>query len=205
MEAKFSVSEVLSSSWETFKANALVLVGLFFAYIVVVAIISPILGLILVKIPGGSIIIQVISLFFGAFFTLGFLKIILQALSGEEPQISAFQEQLPKLVTAFLATLLMIIIVVIGIILLILPGLYLSIRLQFAFYFIVEENVGVIDSFKKSWELTSNKDLLVPLILLSLASIGLGIAGFICLGVGILVAAPLTYVMQAKVYTILKA
>jgi membrane-anchored glycerophosphoryl diester phosphodiesterase (GDPDase) len=205
MEAKFNVSEVLSSSWETLKANALVLIGLFFGYNVVIFILGFVLGIIMYEFPGGSLIVQLISLAISAFFSLGFIKIILQALNGEEPQVSAFQEQLPKFITAILASLLTGLIVTIGLILLILPGLYLSIRLQFGLYFIVEENAGVIDSLKKSWELTSNNDLLVPLILLALAAIGLVIAGIICLGVGVLVAAPLVYVMQAKVYTILKA
>jgi uncharacterized membrane protein len=205
MEAKFSVSEVLSSSWKTLKANALILIGLFIGYGVIAVIISSITGMIFSGSILGGIINNVIALFISAIFMLGYTKIVLEALAGNDPQFSAFQEQFPKVVTAFLSSLLLTIAVVIGCILFILPGLYLALRLQFYIYFIVDEDAGVIDSLKKSWALTDDRSLLVPLILLMLAYIGLCIVGLICLIVGIFVIAPLIYVMQAKVYTILKA
>ena len=52
-------------------------------------------------------------------------------MDGEEPQFSAYGQQSRKIFTYLIASIIMGIAVAIGIFLLIVPGIYLAIRLQF--------------------------------------------------------------------------
>ena len=84
------------------------------------------------------------------------------------------------------------------IILLIVPGIYLAIRLQFYSAYIVEEDCGIIESLQKSWDLTKGQGM--PLFLLLLAMIGTAIVGCILFFVGLFVAVPLIYMMQCYTF-----
>ena len=82
--------------------------------------------------------------------------------------------------------------------LLIVPGIYLAIRLQFYSAYIVEEDCGIIESLQKSWDLTKGQGM--PLFLLLLAMIGTAIVGCILFFVGLFVAVPLIYMMQCYTF-----
>ena len=131
----------------------------------------------------GTIVINLISCIISCIFALGYMKNIFQALDGEEPQFSAYGQQARKIITYFVANLFMGIIVVFGICLFIIPGIYLALRLQFFTAFIVEEDTGIIESLKRSWEITRGQGM--PLFMLMLAMIGIFILGLILLGIGI--------------------
>ena len=186
MNTTFSISEELSKSWETFKKHAWIFIGLFVGYAIVSVLVS--------LIPFGRILTLIVD----SIFALGFTRIIFQAIDGEEPQFSAFGQESGKCLKQIGASLLIGLLVLVGLILLVVPGIYVALRLQFVTAVIVEENLGVIDSLKRSWEMTDGHVL--QLFLLSLAILGLIIAGVICLGIGILVAAPVAQILTMYVY-----
>ncbi len=197
MESKFSISEVCATSWQKLKPQIWVLAGLFIGMIIIYSILSMcsmFAGGSLV----GSLIANLICILFSFCFTLGYTKNIFQALDGDEPQFSAFSQQAHKVITYFASNVLFSIIVGIGTILLIIPGIYLALRLQFFTAFIVEEDAGITDSLKRSWEITGGQAM--PLFLLALAMIGFAILGLIVFGVGIFVAIPLIYMMYGCVF-----
>lgn len=200
MKPTFTVSEVIKTSWDLLKKQIVPLVGIFIGYMIVAGIISFIISPSTPSV-GRQLLGSLISLCVSSFFVLGYYKNLFQTIDGMEPQFSAYKEQAPKLVTAILTSLLIGIIVIIGMFLLILPGIYLALRLQFSIMFIVEENTGVIDSMKRSWAITDGQ--ILPLFVLVLASIGIGIVGALLLGVGLFVAMPLIYMMLCYTYRIL--
>lgn len=192
MEHKFTISEVFSTSWKSLKEQIWVLVGLCIGYM----ILSMMLSMFVMPAQGsvvGSIIVNILLWIFSGIFFLGYLKNIFQALDGEEPQFSAYGQQARKIVTYLLTSLLLSIIVMIGTVFLIIPGIYLALRLQYCLPCIVEENTGVIDSLKKSWNITQGHVL--KLLLLALTMIGISLIGLILFGIGIFVAVPLIYTM----------
>ena len=111
---------------------------------------------------------------------------------------SAYGQQSRKIFTYLIASIIMGIAVAIGIFLLIVPGIYLAIRLQFYSAYIVEEDCGIIESLQKSWDLTKGQGM--PLFLLLLAMIGTAIVGCILFFVGLFVAVPLIYMMQCYTF-----
>jgi uncharacterized membrane protein len=93
--------------------------------------------------------------------------------------------------------------VVIGFILLIVPGIIIAIGWSFAPYLVIEQGAGPIDALKRSWELTRGNRW--KLFLLGLALIGINILGVCALLVGLLVTLPVTTLAGVHAYrTLLK-
>ena len=196
MEPKFMISEVFGTSWKHTKSQIWVLVGLFIGF----SILSMIVTLFGMPAQGsivGRVIVQIVSLLISCIFMLGYVKNIFQALDGEEPQFSAYGQS-RKIITYLIANILFSIAVCIGTVLLIIPGIYLYLRLQFFTAFIVEEDCGIIESLQKSWNMTQGQTL--PLFLLLLTMIGTAIVGCILFFVGFFVAIPLIYMMQCYTF-----
>ncbi|MCC8171090.1 MAG: hypothetical protein LIP00_04755 [Parabacteroides sp.] len=203
METKFQISEVFATSWKAVKSQIWVLVGLFVGYAILSMIISSFTTPPTPVNPydvnwGRIVIVNLISLIVGGLFMLGYLKNLFQTLDGIEPQFSAYGQQARKIVTYIVMALLYSLILMVGLIFFIIPGIYFAIRLQFAPAFIVEENMGVIDSLKMSWNIT--KGNIGQLFLLWLAMTGICILGLIVLIIGIFVAVPLIYMMYCYTF-----
>lgn len=197
MEPKFMISEVLSTSWKCLKSQIWVLVGL----LVGLSILSFTLSILTAPMQHsltGQLVVIMISLIIQLIFSLGYIKNMFQALDGIEPQFSAYGQQARKIFTCLIASVIMTIAVTIGICLFIIPGIYLGLRLQFYTIFIVEEDAGIIESLKRSWEITEGQ--VMPLFILVLVTILVTIVGFILFIIGIYVAIPLIYMMQCYVF-----
>lgn len=197
MESKFTISEVFHTSWKSVKSQIWVLVGLLIGF----CILSMIITLFTTpaqKSVSGQIIVSLINLIISGLFTMGYYKNIFQTLDGEEPQFSAYGQQSRKILTYIVASILVFIAIGIGCILFIIPGIYLAIRLQFFIAFIVEEDCGILDSLKRSWEITDKQ--VMPLFLLGLAMLGIMLVGLILLVVGIFVTTPVVYTMYCYTF-----
>lgn len=197
MEPKFSISEVCKTSWQRTKAQIWVLAGL----LIGMTIISFTLGAFAMPMQKsivGMTVTNLISAVISLIFSLGYLKNIFQALDGEEPQFSAYGQQARKILTYFVASLFMGIIVTFGLCLFIIPGIYLALRLQFFAALIVEDDAGIIESLKRSREITNGQS--ISLLILLLVMVGFCILGLILLGIGIFAATPLIYMMYGYVF-----
>ncbi len=197
MSTKFNISEVFKTSWKHTIENIWVLVGL----LVGMSIISFTINVFSMPAADsyiGSFIATAISVFIAMLFNLGYTKNLFQALDGEEPQFSAYGQQSRKIFTYFIANIIYTILISIGLLFLLLPGIYLAIRLQFFIMFIVEEDAGIIESLKRSWEITKGQGL--PLFMLFLAMLAILLIGLIIFFIGIFLALPLIMMMQCYVY-----
>lgn len=202
MEAKFEVGEVLVTSWKAVKSQIWVLVGLFVGYTIISSIIStfamPSTPQEYFHLGGRAIIGYIISIIIGSLFSLGYIKNLFQTLDGDEPQFSAYGQQASKLLTYIAASIIYAVVVMIGLMVFIIPGIYLALRLQFFQAFIVQENSGIMESLRMSWDIT--KGSAGKLFVLALAMIGISIIGFIILIVGIFVAVPVCYMMYCYAF-----
>jgi uncharacterized membrane protein len=147
--------------------------------------------------------IVLVGMVFSLLFSLGYTQNMFQTLDGEEPQFSAYGQQARKIITLLVASLLYTLVVVIGLALLVAPGIYLAIRLQFFLASIVEEDTGIVTSLKRSWEIT--KGQMMPLLLFMLVAIGFTIAGSAFFMIGIFVTSPLIWLMYCCVFRKLTA
>ncbi len=111
----------------------------------------------------------------------------LKAARGDKLEIKDMFAAFQNYWNAVLASLLVIIIVVIGFILIIVPGIIFACKLAFTPYLVVDRKMEVIEAVKESWRMTNGHAWKVFLIYL--LGIPISIAGFICLGVGFIIAA----------------
>ncbi|MDL2256539.1 glycerophosphoryl diester phosphodiesterase membrane domain-containing protein [Parabacteroides sp. OttesenSCG-928-G06] len=196
MKPTFTISEVFTTSWKCLKQNIWILVGLLVGYLIITGILNMFVSP--TELTVGTFVVALIAAILQLIFQLGYTKNLFQALDGIEPQFSAYGQQASKILNAFIASLITSVAVLIGFALLIIPGIYIGIRIGFFTYFIVEEDAGPIEALKKSWEMTQGQVL--PLFVLVLVAIAIVLIGLIIFGVGVLVAAPLVQLMFCYVF-----
>jgi uncharacterized membrane protein len=204
---QFDISEIIKKSWEVLKKNYfffvvffIITIGASILHNIVIAILSSILSNI---IPSQilSPIIFVESFIFSSFIQLANIIILIKAVKGEKPVYKDIYKHYPKFLNYILATLLFIIVVGAGFILLIIPGIYLVLRLQFMPYLAADKNINPIDALKQSWAMTNGQVL--HLFKFALALVGICVLGALALLVGLIIAVPLVAVSTAYLYKVL--
>ena len=110
----------------------------------------------------------------------------LKASRGDSLEIKNMFEAFQTYWNAVLASLLVGVIVSIGFILLIVPGIVFACKLAFTPYLVVDRKMGAIEAVKGSWSMTGGHAWKVFLI--GLLAIPISIAGLICFGVGIILS-----------------
>lgn len=175
-------SNCYSKGWQLVINN----LGLFVGFTIVYMLISMVLGLI-------PFIGSLANLAISPSLIIGFYIVADKLEKGEQVTFSNFFDGFSKLGDLFIVHLVMLFFVIIGFILLVIPGIYLAVAYSFAtpmVWFIY--NGSVLDTLKTSRILISKNWL----SFLGFYLIGLlvCILGLICLGVGIFVAIPVMYV-----------
>ncbi len=188
MSQTIQVSDIFRPSWRLCKSQIWILAGLLIGYMLISFTLSVFMTP-LNKSLSGVIVSQVINWVISVIFSLGYAKNMLQTIDGEEPQFSAYLQPIGKIINMIIATVLVCFAVVVGFVLLIIPGFYFLIRLQFVSLYILEEDAGPIEAIQKSWRLTQGK--MGFLVMLLLTQLLLVVIGVCLLGVGLLVTLPL--------------
>lgn len=195
----FSKKQAIQYGWNTTKKNLSFLVGItFLVGLIQFApnLLEPHLreqdtlrGLI-------NIVLYIISL--GV--TLGSIKIYLKIVDNKKPEFSdLFSLFKAKLILRYFASSFLYgLAVVLGLFLLVVPGVYIAIKYLFFNFFIVDKELGIVEAFAKSGEITKGRiwnlfqlEVLLWLIML---------AGLIAFFIGLLVALPVISLTMAYVY-----
>jgi uncharacterized membrane protein len=145
-----------------------------------------------------SFLLTIVGFALSIIFSLGLIKISLEICDGKEPKIPDLFSQYRLFFRYFFASILKNLITLFGFILLIIPGIILSIRLGFFDYLIVDKNSKIIESLKKSWEITKGSTWNLFLLYLLLGLINL--LGIFALIVGLFWSIPTTMIAEAFVY-----
>lgn len=132
------------------------------------------------------------------FLSLGFIKIMLLLVQDEYVEVADMFNNFRPFLSYFVATFLYGIATFIGLLLLVIPGIFIAIRFQFYPYFILEENVSSFTALQKSFYLSQN--LTLELFLLGAVVITLNLVGILLFGVGIILTYPITTMAIAIVY-----
>lgn len=141
-----------------------------------------------------SLAAQVLDIFLG----LGLARIGLNFVSGKPVEIGMMFGEGRKLLTAIGASILYFGMVAIGLLLLVVPGVYLALRFGQFQNAIVDKDLGVIDSLKYSSRITEGNRM--NLLGLGLMCILVVIAGVLALVVGLLWAIPMTFLVSLVAY-----
>jgi len=183
-----AVGELLSEAWAVFKANAGLLVGAFAIFIVISAGAN---GL-TYKIGGiGGIILN-------GPMMLGYIALVMGLLKKQPVEIGTLFSGFQRFLPAFLANLLMSIFTGIGLILCVIPGLFVSMIYLLTYFYMLEKNLD----FWPSMEASRTKIMgnLGSWIVLWLVLIAINIVGLIPCGLGLLVTGPLSLLTLGLAY-----
>ncbi|MEY3895522.1 MAG: hypothetical protein RLZZ214_1041 [Verrucomicrobiota bacterium] len=146
---------------------------------------------------GGPVSV-IFSQLLSVFLSLGVTRIGLNLVSGKEVSVGMMFGEGRKLVRAILASLLFGVVVAVGFLLLIVPGVYLVLKYGQFLTAIVDRDLGVMDSFSYSASITTNNRLsLLGLWLLCLLVL---LAGMVACFVGLIFAMPVAWLSTLVAY-----
>lgn len=145
-----------------------------------------------------SQIVQIILMMVQVFLGLGFTKIILLLAQDKYVEVADLFNNFRLFLSYFVASFLYGIGIFVGLFLLVIPGIFIAIRLQFYPYFIIEQGDASINALQKSYYLSQN--LNVELLLLGITVVALNILGVLFMGIGIVFTYPITTLATAVVY-----
>ncbi len=190
---------VFKFSFAQFKKYASFIIGAMLTYVVLAVVPQVYLMINTPKNPTTSQqFVSFLLTMVQVFLSLGFTKIILLLVQDKFVEVADMFNNFKPFLSYFVATFLYSIAVILGILLLVLPGIFILIRFQFYPYLILEENISSFSALQKSYYLSQN--LTLELLLFGVAVVALNIAGFLLFGVGIIFTYPLTTMAIAVVY-----
>ncbi len=220
----FSVPEAISTGWQLTKKYFIISLGLILAF----GVVSWLLSFLGERGDAIGWIAQLVNLVISIAFSMGMIRITVDALGGEEPRFGAFKDVFSRFLPYFGVSILVSIfalvpfiiifgigVVIIGgsfimgdfdaifdlwwlLLLAMLPAVYVSIRMFFAPYLVVDGNKGVMESIKMSWN--ASAPMQGKIFLFYVVSLLIGLLGLVCFFVGIFVSILVIMYAQAYVY-----
>jgi len=139
-----------------------------------------------------------LGLFLSAWITSGYTKIGLNYFDGKKSEFIALFNQFKYFWRVLGANILVGLIVIGGLILLVIPGIYWGLKYIFTVILIIDKDLGILEAMAESAKMT--KGIKLRLFGYCLSMLGVMILGFIAFGVGILVAMPLTWLATTYIY-----
>jgi uncharacterized membrane protein len=201
---KLSVGESIRFGWETFKKRPLLIIGAF----VIAMLVSGITSSLLDPAEGAPVTVSVIvmSLISAVIGLLVEIGLVTFSLRAHDNVAAAKIMDLwnPKPFVWYLVGQIAVGLgVLIGFVLLIVPGVMLALGWMFSSYLIIDKGRGPLEAMKESWAMTKGHKW--QLLLLVLALIGINILGLLALVVGLLVTVPVSMLAVVHVYRKLSA
>jgi len=147
---------------------------------------------------GVSIILQIINQVVSIYLGLGLTRVALNLLSGAPVAVNQLFGEGDKLLRGIGGTLLFGLMVMVGLLLLIVPGIYLALRYGQYMVALVDKNMPLMEAFRYSSSLTTNNRL--NLFWLALLGMLITLAGLLACGVGLIFAGPVAWLSWVAAY-----
>lgn len=184
---EFRVWGFISQAWDLVRPHWFVLGAMFFIMTAIWS--APYVGVIAGFLVFGAVMI-------------GIWRCVLGMLAGRRPEIGMMFEGFNRLLDGFLATLVMWVLIALGYVFLIVPGVILTILWLFTYPILAEQRMDFWEAMRASAELT--RGYRWRLFLLGLASIIIALLGLLVFFVGLFVAEAVILTAYALAYRFLK-
>ncbi|MEM8953422.1 MAG: GYF domain-containing protein [Verrucomicrobiota bacterium] len=149
-----------------------------------------------------SVLLQIAQNLISIFLGIGVAIFGLKIVRSENPEISNLFAGGPYFWSVLLATILFFLMVIVGLALLIVPGIFLAARFGQFQWAIIDQNLGPIDGLKASWEMTRGN--VWRLIGLLFVVIGIVLLGALALIVGLILAYPLVFLVMVLAFQVMR-
>lgn len=211
---EFSATECIKFGWETFKKRPWFFIGVFLLYFIVSEALTMLINPYGVvwpdlqnNIPADfslpRVVVTLVDMLIGAFLMM--LIMIFTIRAHDDPEtIKISDAWKPEIFPQYvLVSFLTFVIIGLGFILLIIPGIFALVVLLFAPYIVLDKRMNAIAALKESMAITKGNWWNVLTLLL--ISFGVIILGVLALVVGLLVAIPVVYFATVHAYRVLSA
>ena len=150
----------------------------------------------------GIVVFVFISIAYGVLvlgpLQFGMYYCYLKAARGENLQVGDLFAIKENYINIMLAALLTNIIIGIGVMMLIIPGIIFACKLAFVPYLVIDKKMDAIKALQTSWKMTDGYAM--NIFVMGLLAIFIAIGGFIAFVVGVIVAAMWIYASFASLY-----
>lgn len=193
------VGKIFREAWEFTKDHLGFLIG-YFIITIVLSLLFTFVGDALEEkgYTFFSVLMHLAGTIVNLFVSMGFYRSALMITAGEKPGYDQLYSNDQNFVSWLLSNLLFGLIITIGFLLLIIPGLYLIARYGLYPYFLLDRDLGPMEAIKEAGKASEGKRW--QLFLLYAACFLANIVGLLLLGVGMLVTVPLTLLVLAVAY-----
>ena len=189
---RFTIGEALSYGWKKLQENIGPLVSAALAILAV--------NLIFWLLGRGFLagLMSLIGWFVSLLISMGLIRIALKIVDGEPVETADLFQRVDLALPYFIASVIVGVMVGIGFVFLIVPGIYLAVTFGFFGYNIVDKEHGIIESIEQSAAITKAQKW--DLFAFGVVLFFFNLAGAIALGVGLLITVPVSMLALAYVY-----
>ena len=212
---QIDIGWTFKATWELFKVHFGILIGVFMLMMAAAFITSMgllVLRLVVMAIAGEvnqpdavtattiglgifeNVVNQAVSLW----FTIGAIRIMLQISRNQQPDLGLLLQSGPFLLRTILATVLFGIMLMVGLILLIVPGIYIALTYWNYTSFFVDRNCGVMEAFGLAQVHARGNRL--SIFVLGLCIFGLGTLGVLAFCLGWIATSPFCMLLLVITY-----
>ena len=204
----WTAGEVIGVAWAKFRENVPILLGSYFLVAVLGAGTGQVhnIARLAFHVPaqsGSSIGLALFGFLAGqcvaAFLQVGFLRMLLVTARGGQPTMAMLFSGADRFLPMLGCTLLISLAIVLGLILLIVPGVIVALGLAFSTIYVVDTPMGPIEAMKASWSATSGQK--GEVFVLALYGCALGLVGALACCVGIFATVPVYMLGTVVAYT----
>ena len=180
--------EILSRSWDALSSKWLLAIGIVLLHTIVNGVV-------------GSVGFGLGTLALGGALSFGISRTMVLIYRGHTPQVETYFDGFKHYLPTLISFLLVSVIVLVGIVLLVIPGIVAAIGLSQAFYVLQDQpELGAEGAIRESWRLTWTNGNMLKVFLMGFVIFFVTLGGLLALGVGLLFAIPLVSVMAGGLY-----
>jgi uncharacterized membrane protein len=193
----FSIKEALQIGWQRFRENAvfLLLLGVGLG---ILMLFSNTLQQAHPASPSAFALAYLLVVAINAFISFVFVAAALEVHDFGTVAFDDLTRQLPRFGQYLIGYVIFGAALVIGYFLLVIPGIYLTVKLFFYMYLVLDRKMNGIDALKMSYEITTGH--FKPLFFFLLALFVINLLGLALFGIGLLVTIPVTSIAAVHVY-----
>lgn len=195
----FSISKSVSYGWDTATKKLgffIVLLIIIFAAQIIPSLLTSILDY--RNQEGVGFVVRIISWVIQLTVSLGSINVALRIYDRKKTEYADLFRKIGLIIPYFFGSIVYGLIVLVGLVLLIVPGIIWGIKYRYFVYYMVDRNMGPIDALKASSKLTQGVKW--KIFFLGLVLLVINILGILCLVVGLFVTIPLSMMAEVYVY-----
>jgi len=196
---ELSIGSLLHFAWNTWKSKMGFFIVFFLAFFLIPIFMHCFAHYVMhLGYKGLSVFLIIAQWFVSIVFIMGAIKVCLKCVDNEEPSFNDLYQSTPLFLKYFFGHVLYGLVVTIGFLLLVIPGIYWGMKYFLIPYYIIDKRVGPLEAFVLSGKATIGAKW--NLFGLVLVLVFINLLGALALGVGLLITTPLTLLCYTAAY-----